>query len=324
MIYLLYLAEDSGVPIWKYEHPRTPSLILEHIVGKDDAIIVGYLSTISNFSKVMLGEYVQSIKLGSFNMYYWYFNLADKKLIGLVVCDAKDSKDAVYSTFFEFINRGKNVLGELLNETERPDADPSRIEFLSRKLESLLQAILDEKTRTPPILAYRDNRSIAIGSIVTYIFFLFMLYITIQLDNYFGWLAAGEYGVLLSIIAILNLIFPSIVLGYVVGFRSGATKGGILTGSAILVTLLILWFPYVESWATTWRLGLFALPIFAVIVIVLGGAIGLIASYVAGMLVERRYLVPPIETGYLREEEEESEEASEEVEELAQSENNLE
>ena len=326
MIYLLYLAEDSGLPIWKYEHPRTPSIILEHIVGKDDAIIVGYLSTISNFSKVMLGEYVQSIKLGNFNMYYWYFNLADKKLIGLVVCDAKDSKEAVYSTVYEFIERGESVLRELLSETDKPDADPSRIEFLSRKLESLLQTILDERTRTPPVLAYRDNKSIAIGSVVAYIFFLFMLYITIQLDNYFNWLAMGEYGILLSVIAILNLILPSIVLGYVVGFKSGASKGGILTGMAILITLLVLWFPYVEQWATTWKLRLFALPIFAIIVIVLGGAIGLIASYIAEVFVEHKYLVPPSETEVLREEPEITEKITEREEEgeEAQSENNLE
>ena len=296
MIYLLYLAESGGVPLWKYEHPRIPDEIVENITGKDDSIIVGYLSAISHFSKVTLGSQVQMMNFGKFNMYYWYFSIKDKPLIGLVICDALDKKEAVYKTIYEFLERNKELLEEYIDLAEKiPENDElgRQLEIKGRILSGNLQEILDEKVRPVKYLANRDKATIVFGSVATYLFFLFALTLTIYLNNTLGWFARGEIGILVSVIVILDLILPSLILGYLVGFREGALYGGFITGIAIILTLTIIYFNSIELWAAQWKLGVFVYPLWGVIVFILGGAIGLVASFVSEYFIENNTLIPP-------------------------------
>ncbi|MGQ4891825.1 MAG: hypothetical protein ACP6IP_04960 [Candidatus Njordarchaeia archaeon] len=298
MIYLLYLAESSGVPLWKYEHPRTPDEIIENITGKDDSIIVGYLSAISHFSKVTLGSQVQMMNFGKFNMYYWYFTIKEKQIIGLVICDASDKKEAVYKTIYEFLEKNRDLLEEYVDLAEKileNDELRRQLEIKGKILSGNLQEILDGKIRSIKYLANRDLKTIAIGSIVTYLFFLFTLTLTKYLNDTMGWFARGEIGALVSVIVILDLILPSMLLGYLVGYRDGALYGGFITGIAIILTLTVIYFSSIEQWALQWKLGIYVYPLWGVIVFILGGAIGLMASFVSEYLIEYNTLIPPQE-----------------------------
>ena len=296
MIYLLYLAESSGVPLWKYEHPRTPDEIVENITGKDDSIIVGYLSAISHFSKVTLGSQVQMMNFGKFNMYYWYFTIENRPIIGLVISDASDKKEAVYKTVYEFLEENRKLLEEYIELAEKIPEDDElgrQLEIKGKILSGNLQEILDEKVRPIKYLANRDIATIAFGSVITYLFFLFTLTLTIYLNNMLGWFARGEIGVLVSVIVVLDLILPSLLLGYLVGFRDGSLYGGFITGIAIILTLTIIYFNSIELWATQWKLGIFVYPLWGVIVFILGGAIGLVASFISKYFIENNTLIPP-------------------------------
>ena len=297
MIYLFYIAEAGGIPIWKYEHPRTPDEIIENITGRDDAIVVGYLSTISHFSKTTLGSQVQMINLGKYNMYYWYFRIDNKDMIGLVVCDAKDKKEAVLRVIEKFIEDNYDSFKEfvdLVTGNIPEDEEAARkVEILSKKLSGRFQEFLDSNVRSLKYLSMRDFRTILIGSITAYAFFLVMLLITFYLDSTYQWFARGEMGILVSVIVVLDFLLPAVVLGYTVGFRDGALIGGLITGIAMVSTVLFIYHEHVYAWSLQWKMGLFLYPAILVLIFVIGGIIGLIASFIGENLVEKRTLVIP-------------------------------
>ncbi len=298
MIYLLYLAESSGIPLWKFEHPRTPDEIISNITGKDDSIIVGYLSAISHFSKATLGTQIQMMNFGNYSMYYWYFKIKDKDIIGLVICDASDKKEAVYNTVHQFFDENRKLLEEfveLYNKIPEDESNRRQIEIKSKMLANRFQEILDEKVRSFKYIANRNILTISLGAIVSFLFFLLMLELTFYLNNTMGWFSKGELGILTVVIVILDLIAPSIVLGYITGFRDGALIGGLLTGIAIVGTLTIIYLNYIEQWATQWKMSIYIYPLWIVFIFILGGAMGLMASFIAEKFVEVNTLIPPKE-----------------------------
>jgi len=311
LIYLVYIAEGSGVPIWKFLHHRTPSEIVENITGKDDSIIVGYLSALSHFSKATLGTYVHSMNLGKYVMFYWFFKIGDNDIITLVIADAGDKRKAVKQTITEFFEKYGKVLEDYIKLAEESLSDPDKArqaEILSKKLESGLQEILDGKIRAIKFIANRDLKTVLLGSISTYLFFALMFLTTLYLNSLFNWYTRGELGILLAVIITLDLLLPSILLGLVIGYRDGALLGGFFTGIAIIGTLTITYANDIVSWASQWKIGLFIYPFWVVLIFIIGGAMGLIASYIAEKIVEERTLIPPKEISTIEGEVSEEEE----------------
>jgi len=306
MIYLVYVASESGIPIWRYQHPRMPMAILESIVGKDESIITGYATAIAELTKKVFGDRVQKMESQIYNLYHGYYELDGNKLLLLILSDVNDSEKAVWRVITRFLENNKSGFLKLIENCKIIDRIPEEIEsqdseekdterecqITYRKLERALHEELDKSLRVFRPLMERNMKTIISGSIVSFFVFLAMFFLTQYFNNQMGWLKNNQLGPLFTSIIVLVYLLPSLTLGVLIGFRKGSFIAGFVLGMFITLFLLVYHINYLLAWVDQWNLSPYIYFMLPIIIIALGGAIGVISSFISGALVEDRTLVP--------------------------------
>ena len=306
MIYLVYIATESGTPIWRYHHPRMPTYILESIVGKDESIITGYASAIAELTSKVFGDRVQKMESKTYNLYHGYYELNGHKLLLLILSDVKDSEKAVWRVITKFLEDNKvgflklieecsvigKILGHLENEEKINGNAERECQIIYRKLERALHEELDKSLRIFRPLSERSNKTIMLGSTASFAVFLAMFFLTQHFNTSMGWLRNNQLGVLFTSIAVLVYLVPSIALGLIVGFRKGAFLAGFILGIFVTSFLIVYYLPYFTGWVYQWGLNPHIYFMLPVLIIALGGAIGVVSSWIAGLMIEDKTLVP--------------------------------
>ena len=283
-----------------------PTAILESIVGKDESIITGYATAIAELTKKVFGDRVQKMESRIYNLYHGYYELDGNKVLLLILSDVKDSEKAVWRVITRFLERNKsgflklikecrtiNKISEKIESEESVDKDVEReCQVTYRKLERALHEELDKSLRVFRPLMERNNKTILAGSIVSFFVFLAMFFLTQYFNNQMGWLKNNQLGALFTSIIVLVYLIPSLTLGLLIGFRRGSFIAGFVLGMLITLFLLIYHINYLLAWVNQWNLSPYIYFMLPIIIIALGGAIGVISSFVSGFFVEDRTLVP--------------------------------
>jgi len=301
MIYLIYVTKESGELIWSFKHPLSPTDLVSKIAGRDDVLISGLISAISSFGSETLGDRLQSIDFERYTLSFKYLPINGEHLLVAVVSDKSDSSVAVWRAIQEFFNKHKKEINVLADELSF--LDPDKQNKLLVKLNRDMTKLLESKKRSPEILAYRNNKTLAIGLIPSLIVFFVMYFITDWLTDIYNLYpnpstGQGNVGALIGLIVGLMFILPSVVMGYTIGFKEGARKGGLGLSAVGFIVLTIRYYNNLISWASNPIINVvYLLPLILLVVIyVVGAAMGSIGAFVAWHLVEKKTLTPAAES----------------------------
>ncbi len=294
MLHLLYLASEDGTPIWHYVHPQIPEWIINKIAGKDHSLIVSFLSAISMFGYETLGTNLQTVIFENVKMIFRYTELGGEKLLAVALADLKDNPKVVWRIVDKLLSRYRDdVIGIIPDEKRLPaEEQVNRVSLILRRD---LNKMLDAKVRKIKALGARDRRNLMLSLIAGIIFYFATVGITYALHKQFNLLRPDMMTTFFYIITLLNFIVPAIFIGWITGYWRGALFNGIIIAIIGLTTLAGLWWSVLVNAAQAWlKVGMEAI-IFGVIIVsgIIGGAMGLIAAFIAWILVERRTLVPP-------------------------------
>lgn len=304
---MIYVTKESGELIWSFKHPLSPTDLVSKIAGRDDVLISGLISAISSFGSETLGDKLQSIDFERYTLSFRYIPVDGEHLLVAVVSDKSDSSEAVWRVIQEFFNKHRKEIKIIADELSF--LDPDKQNKLLVKLNRDMTKLLESKKRSPEILAYRNNKTLAIGLIPPLIVFFIMYFVTdwlkVKYQLYPNPEAGiqGNVGLLIGLIVVLMFILPSVIMGFTIGFREGARKGGLGLSAVGFIVLSIRYYNDLINMAKNPYLNiLYALPaILLVVIYVVGAAMGSIGAFVAWHLVEKKTLTPAAESELLGE-----------------------
>jgi len=293
MIYLAYFTKESGELIWSFRHPMSPTDLIAKIAGKDDVLISGLISAISGFGSETLGDKLQSIDFERVRLYFRYMKLNDQNILVTVISDKEDAPEAIWDTISEFIEKNRKELLDLAEELGLLDA--KKYDMINIKLNKSMLKLLDSRKRSISLLAYRNTRTIILGLIPPLIVFIAMFFVTLIIKEQYSLLETRRIGELIATIVFLMFILPSFVMGFSIGYREGTRYGGLGLGAIGLIALSIYYWKALLDWAHGLGLEYYLPFLLAIVIFILGSAMGTIGSFIAWHFVEKKTLVPPKE-----------------------------
>lgn len=291
MIYLTYLASEEGTPIWFYVHPKIPDYILEKIAGKDHGLIVNFLSAVSMFGYDTLGGKLQIVEFEHVKMSYKYIDVNGKKLLAVALTDPMDNPKLVWKVFDEFIKKNQHHLEKII-PSEDLLLDKEVVDKTSMILNREFTKILENRVRLFKVLGKRDLRNLLVSLVLGIIFYAITIGITYWL--YKSYNLQNNPTLFFYILTFLNFIIPGVFIGWVTGYWRGALINGIIIALiSILVLTAVWWAQLTAAVEALYRIGPETIMLGVLIVAgIIGGAMGLIAAFVAWFFVETRTLVP--------------------------------
>lgn len=291
MIYLTYLASEEGTPIWFYVHPKIPDYILEKIAGKDHGLIVNFLSAVSMFGYDTLGGKLQIVEFEHVKMSYKYIDVNGKKLLAVALTDPMDNPKLVWKVFDEFIKKNQHHLEKII-PSEDLLLDKEVVDKTSMILNREFTKILENRVRLFKVLGKRDLRNLLVSLVLGIIFYAITIGITYWL--YKSYSLQNNPTLFFYILTFLNFIIPGVFIGWVTGYWRGALINGIIIALiSILVLTAVWWAQLTAAVEALYRIGPETIMLGVLIVAgIIGGAMGLIAAFVAWFFVETRTLVP--------------------------------
>jgi len=291
MIYLTYLASEEGTPIWFYVHPKIPDYILEKIAGKDHGLIVNFLSAVSMFGYDTLGGKLQIVEFEHVKMSYRYIDVNGKKLLAVALTDPMDNPKLVWKVFDEFIKKNQHHLEKII-PSEDLLLDKEVVDKTSMILNREFTKILENRVRLFKVLGKRDLRNLLVSLVLGIIFYAITIGITYGL--YKSYNLQNNPTLFFYILIFLNFIIPGVFIGWVTGYWRGALINGIIIALiSILVLTAVWWAQLTTAVEALYHIGPETIMLGVLIVAgIIGGAMGLIAAFVAWFFVETRTLVP--------------------------------
>ncbi|MFX0010313.1 MAG: hypothetical protein ACFE9R_08365 [Candidatus Hermodarchaeota archaeon] len=204
MLKNLYILDESGILLYSKEFSRE-----EHY---DDNLLIGFFTSIANFSREALGTAVEYVNLGENNKLILVPN-KDERVLGAAIVSTKDNDELVTKIL-------KEILQEFI-DSYSPDYDHEKI--LQEEMEKIIQDVLRTKTIHSPIirntLSWLINAPLTILLVFVSINVTLFIYASFNLTQYFNLnqLFSRFFPalILLSTVNIVILfLFPNLLFGF--------------------------------------------------------------------------------------------------------------
>ncbi|MFW9825864.1 MAG: hypothetical protein ACFFE4_23195 [Candidatus Thorarchaeota archaeon] len=240
MLKNIYIVDENGIMLY------SKSFVKEK---PDEALLVGFFTSIANFGREALGSIVKNIDLGENNK-LMLLPIPEEKLLGVAIVSSNDNDDLVNSIL-------KNILQDFIDRYS-PNYDPDNIfhDEMEKIIEKSLSGRILRSRYSRLLISWVIVAPLTYGLIELSIFVTGFLYNLFNLERFLGSTVLfftrflpGLIG--LSAVDILILfLMPNLILGYL----APSWKIGFLGSIAHLLYTIILFFNSIE-------------PIFAYIVI---------------------------------------------------------
>jgi hypothetical protein len=204
MLKNLYLLDERGILLYSKEFSRE-----EHY---DDNLLIGFFTSIANFSREALGTAVKNVNLGENNKLVLVPH-EEEKLLGAAIVSSQDNNELVTKIL-------KEILQEFI-DSYSPDYDPEKI--LQEEMEKILQDVLRTKTIHSPIvrntLAWLINAPLTILLVFVSINVTLFIFAALDLTQYFNWdQLFSRFFLSLILLSTGNIVilflFPNLLFGF--------------------------------------------------------------------------------------------------------------
>lgn len=204
MIKNLYILDESGILLYSKEFTREEQY--------DDNLLIGFFTSIANFSREALGTAVKNVNLGENNKLILVPH-EDERLLGAAIVSSRDNNELVTKII-------KEILQEFI-DSYSPDYDIEKI--LHEDMEKVIQDVLRTKTIHSPFirnfLAWIINAPLTVFLVYVSIYVTLFIYAAFDLTQYFNWTQLFSRFfpamILLSTVNIIILfLFPNLLFGF--------------------------------------------------------------------------------------------------------------
>jgi len=204
MLKNLYILDENGFLLYSKEFTREEQY--------DDNLLIGFFTSIANFSREALGTAVKNVNLGENNKLILVPN-DDERLLGAAIVSSHDNNELVTKII-------KEILQEFI-DSYSPDYDIEKI--IQEEMEKIIQDVLRTKIIHSPIiriaLSWLINAPLTILLVFASINVTLFIYASINLTQYFNLdqLFSRFFPalILLSTINIIILfLFPNLLFGF--------------------------------------------------------------------------------------------------------------
>lgn len=204
MLKNLYILDENGFLLYSKEFTREEQY--------DDNLLIGFFTSIANFSREALGTAVKNVNLGENNKLILVPN-DDERLLGAAIVSSNDNNELVTKII-------KEILQEFI-DSYSPDYDIEKI--IQEDMEKIIQDVLRTKIIHSPIiriaLSWLINAPLTILLVFASINVTLFIYASFNLTQYFNLdqLFSRFFPalILLSTVNIIILfLFPNLLFGF--------------------------------------------------------------------------------------------------------------
>ena len=200
----LYLLDENGILLYSKDFTR------EELY--DDNLLIGFFTSIANFSREALGTVVKNVNLGENNKLILVPH-EDERLLGAAIVSSRDNNELVIKII-------KEILQEFI-DSYSPDYDQEKI--LHEDMEKIIQDVLRTKIIHSPIirnvLSWLINVPLTFLLIFVSINVTLLIYAAFNLTQYFNWdQLFSRFFLSLILISTANIVilflFPNLLFGF--------------------------------------------------------------------------------------------------------------
>ena len=226
MLKSLYILDEQGILLYSKEFNRDQQY--------DDNIIIGFFTSIANFSREALGTAVKNVDLGENNKLI-LAPIEEEGLLGAVIVSSNDNNELVTKII-------RNVMQEFI-DSYSPDYDPEKI--INEEMEKIVQDVIRPTTIHSPIiriiLSWLINAPFTILLIFVSINLTLFIYMVFDLNQYItpDQLFSRFFPALILVSTgniIILFLFPNLVFGFLSPNRNTAVMNSIIH---LVVTIIL-------------------------------------------------------------------------------------
>ncbi|MBY9015528.1 MAG: hypothetical protein KGD68_07550 [Candidatus Lokiarchaeota archaeon] len=226
MLKSLYILDEHGILLYSKEFIREQQY--------DDNILIGFFTSIANFSREALGTAVKNVNLGENNKLI-LSPIEDEGLLGAAIVSSNDNNELVTKII-------RNIMQEFI-DSYSPDYDQEKI--INEEMEKIIQDVLRTKMIHSPIIRIALSWLIIAPFTILLIFAsinsTLFIYMAFDLNQYFT--ADQMFSrffpalILLSTGNIVILfLFPNLIFGFLSPNRNIAVVNSIIH---LVVTIIL-------------------------------------------------------------------------------------
>ncbi|MFX0059097.1 MAG: hypothetical protein ACFE8J_12425 [Candidatus Heimdallarchaeota archaeon] len=231
MLKSIYILDENGILLFSRNFMREKY---------DDNILIGFFSSITNFSREALGSIVKNVDLGENNKLI-IAPASDENLLGAAIVSSNDNNNLVSSIL-------KDIVQDFI-DTYSPDYDPDKI--FQDEMENIIEDNLKGKTMRSPLK--RIFASWLIAGFLSY----FLIFISIIASSFIysifrleRFINPGQlftrFMPSLIILSTLNIIILFLLPNLILGFLSPNWKIAVVNSIIFLAVTITLYFFSIE------------------------------------------------------------------------------
>ena len=218
MLKSLYILDEQGILLYSKEFNRDQQY--------DDNIIIGFFTSIANFSREALGTAVKNVNLGENNKLI-LAPIEDEGLLGAAIVSSNDNNELVTKII-------RNILQEFI-DSYSPDYDQEKI--INEEMEKIVQDVIRPKTIHSPIIRILVSWLIIAPFTILLIFasinLTLFIYMVFDLNQYItpDQLFSRFFPALILVSTgniIILFLFPNLVFGFLSPNRNMAVVNSII------------------------------------------------------------------------------------------------
>jgi hypothetical protein len=204
MLKNFYILDESGILLYSKEFTREEQY--------DDNLLIGFFTSIANFSREALGTAVKNVYLGENNKLI-LVPYEDERILGAAIVNSKDNNELVTKII-------KEILQEFI-DSYSPDYDIEKI--LHEEMEKVIQDVLRTKIIHSPvirnILAWIINAPLTVLLVYVSIYVTLFIFAALDLTRYFtGPQLFSRFFPAMILLSTGNIVilflFPNLLFGF--------------------------------------------------------------------------------------------------------------
>jgi len=226
MLKSLYILDENGILLYSKEFIKEQQY--------DDNILIGFFTSITNFSREALGTAVKNVDLGENNKLI-LAPIEDEGLLGAAIVSSNDNNELVTKII-------RNIMQEFI-DSYSPDYDQEKI--IIEEMEKIVQDVLRTKTIHSPILrimiSWLINAPFTILLVFASINLTLFIYMAFDLNQYITpEQLFSRFFPALILMSTGNIVILFLIPNLVFGFLSPSRNVAVVNSIVHLVVTIIL------------------------------------------------------------------------------------
>ena len=226
MLKNLYIFSEGGILLYSKDFTREQKY--------DDNLLIGFFTSITNFSREALGTAVKNVNLGENNKLI-IVPKQDERLLGAVIVSSNDNNELVAKIL-------KSILQEFI-DSYSPDYDPEKIiqEEMEKNIQSNLKGKVISSTIIRVVISWLINGSLIYPLILLSIFTTLFIFTAFDLTQYlYGDDLFTRFFPALILLSTGNIIILYLFPNYLFGILSPNRRIAIANSIIHLVVTIVL------------------------------------------------------------------------------------